>query len=486
MFFNSLTFVYFFCVVYALYLVLNHRMQNRMLLIASYLFYGWWDWRFLSLLLASTVVDYFCGLRIHASQTPSTRKRYLLLSIFFNLALLGFFKYYGFFADSLAALLSSVGLQVNPWSLSVILPVGISFYTFQTMSYSLDIYRRQLEPTHDFLDFALFVSFFPQLVAGPIERAGRLLPQISHPRTLNHQQLREGLFLIGWGMFMKVIIADNVAPVVNRIFARLPSGELAPETADLWHVMLAIYSFAVQIYCDFAGYSHIARGLAKLMGMELMVNFKLPYLAKRVTEFWAEWHISLTSWVRDYVFVSLGVSHRSKTKTNLALILTMTLIGLWHGASWNFVLWGLFCGIAQALYNLIRPILKQYVKPQSRLAKNAWLLFSMFITFHVFALSAFLFRGETLSHTAQLLQSLTRLPKPGPGFFQFLRTFAFFSTPFVVMQICQYRTGDMLFLLKQKPLIRFCFYLAALYMIAAAWLFGVDLHAGEDFIYFQF
>ncbi len=486
MFFNSLTFLMFFLVVYGLYLVLHHRVQNRMLLLASYVFYAWWDWRFVSLLLASTIIDYFAGLHIHASDTPRTRKRWLLLSMSCNLGMLGFFKYYGFFADSLGRLLHLLGLEVSPWTLDIILPVGISFYTFQTMSYTLDIYRRQLEPTHDFLDFALFVSFFPQLVAGPIERAGRLLPQIQQPRFLSFQQIREGGFLIGWGLFMKIIIADNVAPVVNQVFARGPDGNLVPELANGWHVMLALYTFAVQIYCDFAGYSHIARGISKLMGFELMVNFKLPYLTRRVTEFWAEWHISLTTWVRDYVFASLGVSHRSKTKNLLALLLTMTLIGLWHGASWNFVLWGFAYGLVQVGYHLLRPYLKKYIRPRKPLWANAWLLLSMGLTFHVFALSGLLFRAETLHHTAQLLQALTHLPRPDAAFFQHLRLVAFFSTPFVVMQICQYRTKDMLFLLQQKPVIRFFFYLAACYMIAAAWLFGVDLHGGEDFIYFQF
>ncbi|NEO92828.1 MAG: MBOAT family protein, partial [Moorea sp. SIO3G5] len=300
MLFNSFIFVLFFIIVYTLYLFLNrnYKAQNILLLIASYVFYGWWDWRFLSLLALSTVVDFTVGKQLQDIKEDRKRKLLLCISLVFNLSLLGFFKYFNFFAESFSSLLQIVGLQVDWVTLTILLPVGISFYTFQTMSYTIDIYRGKLKPISNFLDFALFVSFFPQLVAGPIERATTLIPQIILPRNLNIEQINAGILLIVWGYFKKVVIADNMATIANPIF----NNYTQYQGLD---VLIGILAFTVQIYGDFSGYSDIARGISKLMGFELMVNFKLPYFALNPSDFWLRWHISLSTWLRDYLYIPL-------------------------------------------------------------------------------------------------------------------------------------------------------------------------------------
>ncbi|MBW1679002.1 MAG: MBOAT family protein, partial [Deltaproteobacteria bacterium] len=272
MLFNSLEFGVFFFIVYALYLMLGHRWQNRMLLMASYVFYGAWAWRFLSLIFISTILDYLCGIKIYESDSLKRKRFFLFCSIIGNLTILGFFKYFNFFASNLQALLSHFGFSIQPHFLNLILPVGISFYTFQSMSYTIDIYRNQMEPTRNFLDFALFVAFFPQLVAGPIERARRLLPQILAPRKITLDKFYAGCYLIFWGLFQKVFIADNLARIVDPIFAAGP-----PYNGAM--VLIALYGFAFQILCDFAGYSNIARGLGKCLGFDIIVNFNLPYFS---------------------------------------------------------------------------------------------------------------------------------------------------------------------------------------------------------------
>lgn len=280
MLFNSWEFWCFFLIVYCLYLVAGRVwIQNLLLLLASYFFYASWNWKFLGLILASTLVDYLCGLGMHASKKETTRRLLLSVSIVFNLSLLGVFKYYGFFASSLAELSSSMGYGIRPQHLELVLPVGISFYTFQTLSYTVDVYRRQIEPTRNLLDFALFVSFFPQLVAGPIERASRFLPQITAPRTLDPVALSSGSWLIFWGLWKKIVVADNLAIIVDRAFD-------SSATTSAAMSYLAVIGFCFQIYCDFSGYSDIARGVARLLGFELMRNFDLPYLARNPSEFW--------------------------------------------------------------------------------------------------------------------------------------------------------------------------------------------------------
>ena len=397
MLFSSLTFAMFFVVVYALYLVLSHRAQNRMLLVASYIFYGSWDWRFLSLILFSTFLDYFCGLRIDQASSDRTRKQFLFLSVFSNLAILGFFKYFNFFSATLQELVGLFGIQMSPIVLNILLPMGISFYTFQTMSYTIDIYRREMKPTKRFFDFALFVAFFPQLVAGPIERAKRLLPQILEPRTVNFDRFHEGCFLIFWGFFMKVFVADNLAAVVNPTFAAEP-----PYNGAI--VLMSLYGFTFQIFCDFAGYSSIARGLGKLMGFDIMINFNLPFFVTNIQDYWNRWHISLSSWIRDYLYIPLFGSLRrvhAKLRIYAALMISMILIGLWHGAAMNFVLFGIYYGLLLSLYVVIRTKFYNRVNPKTWVGKNLWTALRMIFMFHLIVIGMLIFRAQ---YTRQILE----------------------------------------------------------------------------------
>ena len=354
MLFNSLEFLLFLPVVFAAYWILNIwterpnalRAQNLLILAASYVFYGWWDWRFLSLIAFSTVVDYAVGLQIAGANEREiekgapegarsrTAKRWLWVSLAVNLGLLGYFKYANFFIENWIEVWSQIGVQMNPWSLKVILPVGISFYTFQTLSYSIDIYRRKLKPTRDLIEFAAFVSFFPQLVAGPIERASKLLPQIQQRRRFDYDEGVSGLRLILWGMFKKVVVADTCAIYVNDIFANYT--QYSGPT-----LILGAIFFAFQIYGDFSGYSDIAIGTARLFGIRLMTNFRTPYFSRDIAEFWRRWHISLSTWFRDYLYIPLGGSRVGKWKAVRNTFVIFLVSGFWHGANWTFIAWGL-------------------------------------------------------------------------------------------------------------------------------------------------
>jgi len=399
MLFNSLQFAVFFIVVFVLYVRLNHQGQNRLLLAASYVFYGSWDWRFLSLIWISTILDYFCGLKIYESGDKHKQKTFLFLSIFGNLSILGFFKYYNFFSSSVQTLCGSFGFSIQPYYLNIILPVGISFYTFQTMSYTIDIYRKEMQPTRKFLDFALFVSFFPQLVAGPIERAKRLLPQILSRRDLTDEKFSEGCFLIIFGLFQKIFIADNLAKIVDPVFAgHAPYNGVA--------VLIALYAFAFQIYCDFAGYTNIARGLGKVMGFEIMLNFNFPYISTNPREFWKRWHISLSSWFRDYLYIPLGGNRFGTLVTFRNLMITMLLAGLWHGATWNFVLWGAYQCVLLIIYNLMTPWLSQINMPKGSWGEKFWFLAKVIFFFHLICLGWLIFRAQSLGQIIEMLQSI--------------------------------------------------------------------------------
>ncbi|MDP5170171.1 MAG: MBOAT family protein [Bacteroidia bacterium] len=346
MIFNSFEFVIFLPIVFLIYWSLSRadlKAQNVFLLIASYFFYGWWDWRFLSLIAFSTLVDFIIGKEIHRAEKPATRKLFLWISLGVNLGLLGFFKYYNFFADSLREGLLGLGIEMNTWTLEIILPVGISFYTFQTLSYSIDIYYRKLTPTNDFVSFATFVAFFPQLVAGPIERASNLLPQFFSRRDFSFKNAIQGTNLIVYGFFKKVVIADRLAIYVNSVFSN-------PADQNSITIALGVIFFSFQIYCDFSGYSLIARGVAKLLGFELMVNFRRPYLSQTVPEFWRRWHISLSTWFRDYVYIPLGGNRVSIPRYYANLMIVFLVSGLWHGANWTFIIWGALHGIFQVIY----------------------------------------------------------------------------------------------------------------------------------------
>lgn len=347
MLFNSFIFFIFLAVVLPVFYSLKGKTaKNSFLLVASYFFYGYWDWRFLSLLLISTVADFIIGRKLYATDKQSRRKLLLFASMAINLGILGFFKYFNFFVESFDLMLNGFGAKLDYLHLKIILPVGISFYTFQTMSYTIDIYRKKLKPTNNLLDFALFVSFFPQLVAGPIERAANLLPQLSKNYAPKREQIERGIVLIIMGLFKKVMIGDTAGRFVDNIF-------IAPDAYMSGELLAGLLLFSVQIYADFSGYSSIARGVAKLLGIELMKNFEQPYLATNITEFWRRWHISLSSWLKDYLYISLGGNRKGNRRTYVNLMLTMLLGGLWHGASWNFVIWGGIHGIYLAIHKMI-------------------------------------------------------------------------------------------------------------------------------------
>jgi len=337
MLFNSFQFLLFLLIVRILYgLLKRHRAQNTLLLLASYLFYGAWDWRFLFLILASTLVDYQAARKM-ADEASPTRRHWLILSLCFNLGMLGFFKYWGFGIESFAALLSVAGFTPHLPTLSVILPVGISFYTFQTIGYTVDVYRGKTPPCQNFFDFALYVAFFPQLVAGPIERSTHLLPRLQRQRIITAEDWKIGFHWILLGYFKKVVIADTIAPLVDEAFAQ-------PDQFSGIVSLFAIFGFALQIYGDFAGYSLIARGVSRWFGIDLMRNFKAPFLARSPRDFWARWHISLSEWLRDYLYIPLGGNRSSPWLNARNLFLTLLLGGLWHGAAWNFVIWGAYNG----------------------------------------------------------------------------------------------------------------------------------------------
>jgi len=335
MLFTSSTFAIFLVVVFCLYWLVwggRRRAQNALLLCASYVFYGWWDWRFLSLIVLSSLVDFVVSRRMSSSR-GATRRALLMASIATNLGLLGVFKYYDFFVQSLAEAAHSLGVSFDLSTLGLILPVGISFYTFQTLSYSIDVYRRRLEPTDDALAFFAYVSFFPQLVAGPIERAKNLLPQFLADRKLDEGAARDGLRQMLWGLFKKVVVADSCAPLVDEAFSH-------PEGSPSIFLAAAVVLFAFQIYCDFSGYSDIARGCARLFGIELSQNFSYPYFSRDVGEFWRRWHISLSTWFRDYVYIPLGGSRMGRVRAIRNVSIVFVVSGAWHGANWTFLTWG--------------------------------------------------------------------------------------------------------------------------------------------------
>ncbi|MFC1754722.1 MBOAT family O-acyltransferase [Thermoproteota archaeon] len=447
-----------------------------MLLVASYIFYGAWNWKFLSLILISTILDYVCGLKIYESRGLHKRKLFLFFSIFGNLAILGFFKYFNFFAANLQLLFNRLGLPIEPRFLHIILPVGISFYTFQTMSYTIDIYRKQMEPTRKFFDFALFVAFFPQLVAGPIERAKRLLPQILSPRRFRLDYFYEGVFLILWGLYQKVFIADNLAKIVDPIFA-------SSYPYNGVQVLLATYAFAIQIFCDFAGYSNIARGLGRVMGFDIMVNFNLPYFAVNPSDFWRRWHISLSTWLKDYLYIPLGGNKKGALATYRNLALTMILGGLWHGAAWTFVAWGAYHGILLIFYRTSKFLRNIITLPKGTLIKKLSFIIRVLFFFHLVCLGWIIFRAQSLTQAVYMIHSLffNFSIIRGFGLGYAIRSIVFFGYILFVMQVFQYMRNDLFAIFKFKPLFQISFYLIILFSI----LF-MGVATGEEFIYFQF
>jgi len=472
MLFNSLSFAIFLPVVFFLYWYLRHSLygQNTLLLIASYLFYGWWDARFLSLIIASTIVDFILGLSIANSNSIKRKKIYLITSIVFNLGLLGIFKYYNFFLENFLELTASLGIHTSLKVLSIVLPVGISFYTFQTMSYTIDIYRRKLNPTNDFVGFATFVGYFPQLVAGPIERASNLLPQIIKPRSFDYNQSVDGLRQALWGFFKKVVIADVAAPLVDQTFAN-------PQSYNASALIIGAILFSVQIYCDFSGYSDIAIGISKLFGIELMQNFRTPYFSRDIAEFWRRWHISLSTWFRDYLYIPLGGSQGSIILKVRNTFLIFIISGFWHGANWTFIMWGLINAL------LFLPLLLTNSNRNNIDHANFKDIQRIAITFIITTIAWVFFRVDSLDQAMKYFNGI--LMNLGDGTLKvktsliaciallFLGDWIGRKHDFTLNLL---RTG----IFKQYTFLRFAIYICLAYLII------LNIGSQQNFIYFQF
>jgi D-alanyl-lipoteichoic acid acyltransferase DltB (MBOAT superfamily) len=473
MLFNSFQFVVFLPIVLLVYYSLPHKRQNMFLLIASCFFYACWDWRFLLPLLFSTTIDYICAYRIQelseADDPQHRRRRYLALSVATNIGLLSFFKYSNFFSTSLQDLLKLFNLNVSLWTLRVILPIGISFYTFQALSYTIDVYRAKLHPTRNYWNFLLAVLYFPHLIAGPIQRAHSLLPQVMVPRVITVEKLLDGLHLICWGFFKKVFVADNLAPIVAHTFMNASPGG--------FDTLTGLYAFAFQIYCDFSGYTDIARGIAKIMGFEFMLNFNLPYLATNPSDFWSRWHISLSSWLRDYLYIPLGGSRNGVYKTCRNLMLTMVIGGLWHGAAWTFVLWGFYHGSLLILHRLIGPWLKIFA---AKTATARALSYAVRVVF-MFQLTCYgwlLFRANSFQQVDMMTRALMH---PFAGFHsETAARIALIVSPLIVTQVVQFATKKLDFFDGVTAHIRAVAYAVMVYF--TLFLGGQP----QSFIYFQF
>ena len=488
MLFNSGVFLQFFASFLLLYWLLRNHLRGRNLLIvgASYLFYGWWNVHFLVLLFFSSTLDFAVGLGLARLTSPARRRLLLSASIVVNLGILGFFKYYNFFVDSMRVLLGELNVPFHPGTLEVILPVGISFYTFQSMSYAIDVYRGQIKPTRNFINFLAYVSFFPQLVAGPINRAGDLLPQFEQTIVISRRWVEEGIWLMIWGLFKKVVVADNFAPLADLAFGQ--DHFSAPV------VLAGVVCFGFQIYCDFSGYSDIARGCARLLGFDIMWNFDLPYAAISLRDFWRRWHISLSTWLRDYLYISLGGNRHGTARTMGNLILTMLLGGLWHGAAWNFVLWGLWHGAGLALQRAWSgfrrhpvPILPQGSRmPREELAAEpptqpwpirvaGWLVTMVFVGY-----GWLLFRASSWQQIMSMTAGLTDTSAP-PWMFSMIINGIVFALPMIAMEAWQLRRRNRLAALELSTGARACLQGLLLIGLLVFWQ-----KKAAAFIYFQF
>jgi len=468
--FNSFQFAFFFVPVLALYCLADHKWQNRLLLIAGYLFYGAWDWRFLGLLMLSTCLDFAIGWRIGLAQ-GSQRRAWILASIGVNLTILGFFKYFNFFAQSFADLVSLFGLHVSPFALHVVLPVGISFYTFQALSYTINVYRRRMPPASSLLDFALYVSFFPQLVAGPIEKSHNLLPQMQNPRTVTLEGIYEGAYLVFWGLCKKVFVADNIARIVDAIFRG--NGDHSG-----FEYLIGAYAFTWQIYTDFSGYSDIAKGLARMMGFTLMVNFDTPLFARNLIDFWHRWHISLSTWFRDYVFIPLGGSRVSRSRRALNLMIVFLVSGLWHGAASKFIIWGGVHGIAQVALSLHGNTIDRAL---SWIPTSMRRVVGVILTFHFVAFAFVLWQTDGLVQWLGVMRSIfADFRFSGASAGQLGKLAAFVALPFAY-EFAQQSGRDIWMPLRWTVPRR-----ALLYAVFLFCLVRFGAFEGEQFIYFQF
>jgi len=480
MLFNSIGYAVFLPIIFFLYWFAagnKMRAQNILLMIASYFFYGCWDWRFLFLLAFSTFLDFYTGIKIHDSNSIRVRKVWLIISVATNLGFLGFFKYYNFFIESFERLLNIAGSPGDFSTLDIILPVGISFYTFHGLSYVFDIYYKRIEPRRNPVDYALFVSFFPLLVAGPIERATHLLPQVEKPRTFNYDKMVDGLRQILWGLFKKVVVADTCAESVNAIFAH--SLELEGST-----LALAAILFAVQIYGDFSGYSDIALGSARLFGFELLRNFAFPYFSRDIAEFWRRWHISLSSWFRDYLYIPLGGSKAGIVRVIINTFIIFTVSGFWHGANWNFIAWGMLNAIyitPLVLFKLNRHNLE--IVAQGRLLPTFKELLSMLFTMMLVTIGWIFFRSGSVQQAVHFVIDIFKpslFTIPDSKYYSHL---LLFLVPLLFVVEWFGREGKYAlesFALRKTRLLRWSFYFFLVVMVI--------IFSGEEqeFIYFQF
>jgi len=491
--FNSFQFALFFVVVWLLCAVALRprpvrrllpkvtRLQviearNLTLLVASYLFYGAWDWRFLGLLMLSTVADWSLGRAISRTSDPRRKRQFITLSVIGNLTLLGFFKYFGFFTTSFAALCSRFGIHVEPFTLKVVLPVGISFYTFQSLAYTIEVYRGTLRAEPYLHRFATFVAFFPQLVAGPIERPGRLLPQFRRLRHVTWGRVSSGSYLMAVGLFKKVVIADTVAQVANAAFAlKDPTG---------LQVLLGVYAFAFQIYSDFSGYSDIARGAARCLGFDLSRNFDLPYFAATPSDFWRRWHISLSTWLRDYLYVSLGGNRGGTARTYRNLMLTMILGGLWHGAAWTFVLWGTLHGLVLCAYRAVEKPITDFASRLFPAVRSVLHVLAVIVFFHIICVSWLFFRADSATQAFAMLRALAR---PTPHLTRALDALgpvwpsAVLVVGLLAIQLSQYLKRDHWLVFHAPFPVR-----GLVYAVGAVLFIWLGEDGGGTFIYFQF
>jgi alginate O-acetyltransferase complex protein AlgI len=470
MLFDSPVYVVFLILVVVAYWRLRRRGQNIFLLCASYFFYGWWDWRFLLLMAGSTCIDYLIGKRLPSLQSPQRKRALLVLSLCINFGFLDVFKYFNFFTASFAGVLGTLGIHgVSMTMLRIILPPGISFYTFQEVAYIVDVYKGKIQPAKSLIDYALFISLFPHLIAGPIQQPGHLLPQVQQEREFDGNKFFDGLMLILFGLLQKCIIADNCALIANAAF----DGRFGSTTAPV--VLLGAYAFAWQIYGDFAGYSNIARGSAQLLGFHFMVNFRQPYLATTLQDFWRRWHISLSSWLRDYLYIPLGGSRKGESRTYGNLLTTMLLGGLWHGANWTFVVWGAIHGAGLALERLLG------LKPDEG-ASQGWIMpwLKRIALFNFVCVSWVFFRAASIRDAIQFLGGLGRFAwEPA-----YLTAFEFLSVFAVLMFLLDLRMeskNEEYAFQHVSPLVRVGIGASALLAIA---FFGAN--QANAFIYFQF
>lgn len=479
MLFDTPIYFCFLATTVLIYWRLPHRWQNRFLLVMSYFFYGWWDWRFLSLIFISTAVDYNCANWITCCDSKTRRKLFLGFSVTINLLFLGFFKYFNFFVDTLQAVLGSVGIHVQATVLRIILPPAISFYTFQELAYIVDVYKGKLPSCRSFVDYALFVTLFPHLIAGPIQKPSHLLPQVQSPRHFDVRYFADGLLLIMSGLFRKCVIADNCALIANAAF----NGQLGPPSLII--LLLGTFAFAWQIYGDFSGYSDIARGSAQLIGFHFMVNFRQPYLATNLQDFWRRWHISLSTWLRDYLYIPLGGNKLGRLNTYRNLAITMLLGGLWHGANWTFVIWGALHGIGLSIGRFIQEILPQKnsghkndVEHTSLAGAAGWV--KRIMLFHFVCFTWIFFRSESWSDAIHHLSGVSKLSWR-PEFLIAAKFLAFFTIPLFLLDFILEKTGD------EYPgesyFVFYRFAIAGALLICTAFLSANQANA---FIYFQF